>query len=161
MTLEISDLLFHWPLLRNGHREAQRRCPRVLFLGWPLRNKVWERDSSGVLTDHQYLICLLWSEGKGCMHISICVKNEKILKTYAVISFVLTLFHTHIYSLYIISMNIDRDFRSYKLIWVLHAVHDIHNSFIIHIPAGSPPPFYFLVFMNNSFPVTHSINNSF
>lgn len=23
-------------------------------------------------------------EGKGCMHISICVKNEKILKTYAV-----------------------------------------------------------------------------
>lgn len=24
-------------------------------------------------------------EGKGCMHISICVKNEKILKTYAVI----------------------------------------------------------------------------
>lgn len=69
-------------------------------------------------------------EGKGCMHISICVKNEKILKTYAVIweiieqikiffwcvSFVLTLFHTHIYSLYIISMNIDRDFRSYKLI---------------------------------------------
>lgn len=65
------------------------------------------------------------------MHISICVKNEKILKTYAVIweiieqikiFFLVRFFrtdpfpHTHIYSLYIISMNIDRDFRSYKLI---------------------------------------------